>query len=104
MKTLTVTQLRDLLADGAITLIDVRGDDELALASIDGALHLPMHELPNRLAELDRAAAIAVLCHHGVRSEMAARFLEKHGFGDVASVAGGIEAWSAEIDAGVPRY
>jgi rhodanese-related sulfurtransferase len=104
MKTITVHQLRERLTDGSVTLIDVRGADELALARLDTALHLPMHELPQRLGELDPQASIAVLCHHGVRSEMAARFLEKNGFADVASVAGGIDAWSADIDAGVPRY
>lgn len=104
MKTITVAELRALLDAGAVTLIDVRGEDELALARLDGARHLPMHELPQRLGELDREAPVAVLCHHGARSEMAARFLEKQGFRDVANVAGGIDAWSTEIDPAVPRY
>ncbi len=104
MKTLTPEQLRALLDAGATTLLDVRGADELALARIDGAVHLPLHELPQRLGELNPQKPIAVLCHHGARSEMAARFLEKNGFGDVSNVVGGIDAWSTQIDPGVPRY
>ncbi|RAX27204.1 sulfurtransferase, partial [Enterococcus sp. HPCN18] len=47
---------------------------------------------------------IACLCHHGARSQRVAAFLSQNGFGDVANVAGGIDAWSASRDAGVPRY
>lgn len=104
MKTIDVTQLRDLLAAGAITLVDVREDDELALASIAGAVHLPLHQLPQRFGELDPHAPLALLCHHGMRSEMAARFLEKNGCTDIANVSGGIDAWSIAVDPGVPRY
>lgn len=104
MKIIDVTQLRDLLAAGAITLVDVREDDELALASIPGAVHLPLHQLPQRFSELDPQAPLALLCHHGMRSEMAARFLEKNGYRDIANVSGGIDAWSLAVDASVPRY
>ena len=104
MKIITVEQLRDRLADNSVVLIDVRSADELALARLDGARHLPMSELPQRFGELDPQAPIAVLCHHGARSEMVARFLEKNGFSDVANVAGGIDAWSTNIDSSVPRY
>lgn len=104
MKIIEVTQLRDLLAAGAITLVDVREDDELALASIPGAVHLPLHQLPQRFSELDPQAPLALLCHHGMRSEMAARFLEKNGYRDIANVSGGIDAWSLAVDASVPRY
>lgn len=104
MKILTVEQLRDLRQSGSVILVDVRGADELELAAIDGAMHLPLHELPQRLGELERDAPIAVLCHHGGRSEMAARFLEKNGYTDIANVAGGIDAWSLGVDPDVPRY
>lgn len=87
-----------------LVIVDVRTAEELALAALPGALHLPMHELPARWGELNPHAPIAVLCHHGVRSEMAARFLERNGFSDVSSVAGGIDAWSQTIDPAVPRY
>jgi rhodanese-related sulfurtransferase len=63
-----------------------------------------MHELQDRIGELNPGASIGVLCHHGVRSEMAARFLERSGFADVSHLGGGIEAWSEQIDPSIPRY
>lgn len=103
MQTLTPQQLKEKMASGLIVL-DVRQPEEIALAAIDRTIRIPMAELPARLGELDPQQPIAVLCHHGMRSEMAARFLEKNGFVDVANVAGGIDAWSATVDASVPRY
>lgn len=104
MKTMTVAELKTRLDQAPLPLLDVRTAEELAIAALPGVLHIPMQELPARLGELDPASPIAVLCHHGVRSEMAGRFLERNGFAEVYSVAGGIDAWSAEIDPGVPRY
>jgi rhodanese-related sulfurtransferase len=104
MKILTATDLKARLDAAPLTVLDVRTGEELAIASLPGALHIPMQELPARLGELDAAAPVAVLCHHGVRSEMAARFLERNGFTEVYSVGGGIDAWSTDVDATVPRY
>lgn len=104
MKTMTVAELKARLDHDPLSLLDVRTAEELAVAALPGALHIPMQELPTRLGELDPQTPIAVLCHHGVRSEMAGRFLERNGFAEVYSVAGGIDAWSAEIDPSVPRY
>jgi rhodanese-related sulfurtransferase len=47
---------------------------------------------------------VACLCHHGARSQRVAMFLAQQGFGEVANIAGGIDAWSAERDPSVPRY
>ena len=89
-------------------LLDVREPWECALASIrlDGAasLALPIDEVPARLAELDPAQPVACICHHGVRSAQVVAFLERRGFGAVYNLAGGIDAWSAEVDPGVARY
>ncbi|NKF21457.1 rhodanese-like domain-containing protein [Solimonas marina] len=104
MKILTVEQLQSLRLAGAITVVDVREADEVAYAPLDGAVHIALQTLPQRLSELDRHAPLAMLCHHGMRSEMAARFLEQNGYTDVANIVGGIDAWSAVIDPGVPRY
>lgn len=103
MRHLPPTEFKALV-DGGATLLDVRLPEELAVAALPGALHIPLGELPQRLGELDRDAPIAVLCHHGVRSERAARWLEQNGFGDVSHLVGGIDAWSVEIDPRVPRY
>jgi rhodanese-related sulfurtransferase len=86
------------------TLLDVREPFETELARIEGATFIPLGELPARVAELNSAGEILVLCHSGVRSAHAAEFLRANGFARVANVAGGIDAWSEEIDANVPRY
>ena len=104
------SQLNDWLQaqDGAPLVLDVREDWELKTASIraDGfeLRAIPMGEVPAHLAELPRDRPLAVLCHHGGRSQRVALFLEQQGYTRVANIAGGIDAWSQERDPGVPRY
>ncbi|HLY10836.1 MAG TPA: rhodanese-like domain-containing protein [Planctomycetota bacterium] len=89
-----------------LLLIDVREDWEREIGRIAGDLHIPMNTLPQRLGEV-RAPAdgeIVVYCHAGVRSMMVAGFLEQNGIPGVLSLAGGIDAWSSEVDPAVPRY
>jgi rhodanese-related sulfurtransferase len=104
MRNLSPTEVKLMRDQGQATLLDVRTPEELRLAHLPGAVHIPMAELPARMAELDAGAPIVVLCHHGVRSEMAARFLERNGFANVSHLIGGIDAWSECVDPSVPRY
>ncbi len=90
--------------DGATTLLDVREPNELGLAAVAGAMHIPMGDIPRRLNELDRDKTIVVMCHSGVRSMAVARYLQNEGFAQVFNLAGGIDAWSREVDPTVPRY
>jgi rhodanese-related sulfurtransferase len=85
-------------------VIDVREAWELQLARIPGVVHVPMNELPARLAEFSRDAETIVMCHAGGRSMRVAQFLVKQGFTNVSNLAGGIAAWSESVDATVPRY
>ncbi len=103
MRTLSPAQFQRLIASGAV-LVDVRLPEEVAIAALPGALNLPLHDLPRRFAELDPAVAVALFCHHGVRSEHAGAFLEARGFADVSHLQGGIDAWSTQVDGSVPRY
>ena len=90
------------------TVLDVREPGELRTAAIraDGfeLVTIPMMEVPARLAELDASQPVAVLCHHGARSQRVAMFLAGNGFERVANIAGGIDAWSQQVDPAVPRY
>jgi rhodanese-related sulfurtransferase len=104
MRNLTPEQLKVLLDAGSVVLLDVRMPEEIEIASLPGSVNIPLNELPARMAELNPRAPIAVLCHHGVRSEMAGRMLERNGYTDVAHLIGGIDAWSQDIDSQVPRY
>ena len=88
------------------TFIDCREEDEWNLCRIEGAVLMPL----SRFAELARQRftdpdeRIVIHCHHGMRSAQAAGFLRHFGMHRVWSMAGGIEAWSQEIDPEVPRY
>jgi rhodanese-related sulfurtransferase len=89
-------------------VLDVREPWEVQAASLalDGAptVCIPMNEVPGRLAELDAAQPVLSLCHHGMRSLQVAAFLERQGFEQVFNIAGGIDAWSRQVDASVPLY
>ena len=100
------TAARDRLqkADGTCVLLDVRQPEEVRTACVKGAVLIPMMEIPNRLAELDRAKEIIVMCHHGMRAQQVADFLARSGYPKVASVTGGIDAWAVEVDPKIPRY
>lgn len=98
-------QLSARLARGdALVVVDVREADELAVARLAGALHVPLRELPTRLGELDPASEIVCLCHHGGRSARAAAFLASQGFGRVLNLLGGIDRWAVEVDPSLARY
>ncbi len=81
---------RHLLDDAA--LIDVREDDEWAAAHIDGAAHIPLHTIPDRLDELDSGSPVYVICARGGRSAQAVDFLRSRDF-DAINVEGGMMAW-----------
>ena len=85
-------------------LVDVREPNEFAFAHIQGSLHIPLRQLPERTQELDPEQDIVVLCHHGMRSQQACLFLEQYGFSNLYNLKGGIDAWSLNCDPTVPRY
>jgi len=86
-----------------VTLLDVREDWELGVASVPDVLHIPMGEVADRLGEIDRDREVVVLCRSGRRSLQVANFLQQNGFRAV-NLAGGILAWSRELDATIPTY
>ena len=87
-------------------LLDVREPEEFATATIEGSLQIPMRTIPSRLADLEphRGERIVVHCHHGGRSARVAQWLRDQGFEQVQNMAGGIDAWSQQVDPTVPRY
>lgn len=87
-----------------VVLLDVREPAELELAQVDGAIHVPMSQVPARLQELDSSKTIAVMCHAGGRSLRVAAFLLANGYDRVFNIKGGIDAWSREVDSSIPRY
>jgi rhodanese-related sulfurtransferase len=87
-----------------VTLLDVREDSELAICRIEGALHIPMGEIPERADSLPRDRPLVVFCHHGMRSANVQQYLEAKGFENLMNLSGGIHAWSLEVDPAVARY
>ena len=93
-------------------VIDVREPWEVQTASVgaDGfsLLHIPMRDIPARLAQLQQELPadqpLACLCHHGMRSLQVANYLAQSGFTEVVNLQGGIDAWSQQLDQSVPKY
>lgn len=85
-------------------LLDVREPYEFERARIDYAVLIPLGELSDRLGELDPEAYIIVICHHGMRSQAAAGFLQSSGFKRVSNLQGGIDGWAVNVDKRIPRY
>ncbi|WP_437564896.1 rhodanese-like domain-containing protein [Sorangium sp. So ce542] len=95
-----------LKAGEPVVLLDVRTPGEHEIAALPGSTLIPLTELAERADEVGApdGALIVAYCHHGVRSLSAAVILEKLGHARVASLQGGIDAWSVHIDESVPRY
>lgn len=75
-------------------VLDVREDDEWAAGHAPGALHVPLWQLPGRLAEVPQGSTVYVVCRLGPRSEQATALLCSRGV-DAVNVDGGMRAWSA---------
>ena len=84
--------------------VDVREKWEFETSWIEGAVLVPMREIPSNLAKFEEADNIVLFCHHGIRSLDAAAWLRSQEIPGAKSMAGGIDRWSAEIDPKVPRY
>jgi rhodanese-related sulfurtransferase len=95
---LSASQAAAALERGELQLVDVREAAELAEASVDGAQHIPLAQLPGRFDEVDRDRPVAFLCRSGSRSALATRAAAKAGL-DAANVRGGVIAWAK---AGLP--
>lgn len=108
MKQIAVHDLAAHCAAHPTLLLDVREPWEVATASIRlaaaTAMAIPMNELPARLHELNSSQTVVCICHHGVRSAQVVAWLTRNGFDAVYNLAGGIAAWSRDVDPGVPTY
>jgi len=101
---LSVRDAADQLRAGSITVVDVRPADERAIAAINAPFETFDGDNRARLEALPKDTALAFLCHHGGRSAQAAEQFRALGFTKVSNITGGIDAWSNEVDNGVPKY
>ncbi|HEV7556320.1 MAG TPA: rhodanese-like domain-containing protein, partial [Kofleriaceae bacterium] len=97
-------ELKALLDAGKIKHVyDVRTDKERTVAVLPNTTLLDDHTMAS-IEELAKDTPLAFHCHHGNRSRAAAEHFLKQGFTNVYNLAGGIDAWSLEIDPKIPRY
>ena len=106
MEEITATELKERLDRGDdIQLIDVREDNEVAIAKIPNAIHIPMAQVFNRIDEIDPERETVVHCKGGGRSARVIDALQRSGFkGKLINLKGGILGWSSEVDPSVPKY
>ena len=107
VRALSAIEVKRLAERGeAFLLLDVRDFDEFEKAHIEGSKLVPLSQIEARLSELQgwRERRVVVHCHRDGRSAKASRILLRAGFADVATLSGGIEAWSLTVDPEVPRY
>lgn len=104
VKGIDATTAARMLADGALTLVDVRPVEERAIASVRVPFSVLDEGAAAEVEALSKDTALAFLCHHGSRSASAAEHFRRLGFTKLYNVEGGIDAWSQQVDAAVPRY
>lgn len=130
IRQLTPSELKARLDKGEpLYILDVREPWEVAICSLPNSHHIPMREIPARINELPRdtdnfagseigrasarpeggratdgAPHLVVLCHHGVRSQYVASFLERLGFERLHNLAGGIDAWAKDVEPAMAKY
>ncbi|MEM7673070.1 MAG: molybdopterin-synthase adenylyltransferase MoeB [Verrucomicrobiota bacterium] len=94
-----------LEAEGeSVVLVDVREPFEVEICQIDGSLTIPMGQVPERLSDFSSDKTYVIQCHHGSRSLQVTEFLRHQGFSKVTNMAGGIDAWAAELEPSMARY
>ena len=104
IRQLSAPELEALLESGtAVELVDVRTEEERAIAAIGGSRLLD-RAYHDALLLRDRDAPIVFQCHHGIRSQHAAEYFRHQGFRNLYNLQGGIDAWSLLVDSSVPRY
>ena len=102
---INVQDLKKMFSDKKkFVLVDVREPNEYEICKIPGSKLIPLGDIVKRANELDSADDIVLQCHFGGRSAKATELLQGLGFKKVKNLAGGIDAWSQEIDPSVPRY
>jgi rhodanese-related sulfurtransferase len=102
---ISVRELADMRGAGREhTVLDVREARELDICRLEGALHIPMREIPAQTDNLPTDRLLVVICHHGARSQMVVDFLRSAGFDNVVNLDGGIDAWACDVDQSMLRY
>ena len=98
-----VLELKKMLKNNEVVLLDVREPYEIEICNVKGSLFIPMNEIPQKIEQLDKETRYAVMCHSGVRSFHVASCLNSLGY-IALNVVGGIEKWAKDVDKNMNRY
>lgn len=103
---MTVQELQQRLQqdDDKPLILDVREPWEYQLCNLPDSRLMPMRSVPQKLDELDPNRETVVICHHGIRSQQVALYLQRAGFSKLHNLRGGINAWAREIDVHMETY
>ena len=85
-------------------VLDVREAVELEICALEGAMHIAMSQITERVDEVPRDKPVVVMCHHGARSMRVVEYLRSAGILNVVNLDGGIDAWAREVDGSVGLY
>lgn len=88
----------------SLFLLDVREAWETEICQIPGSVHIPMGQIPGQVEEIPTDRPVICICHHGMRSQQVAHFLQQKGISGVENLTGGVEAWALEVDPEMARY
>ena len=98
-----VLELKKMLKNKEVVLVDVREPYEVEICNVKGSLFIPMNEMPQNIEQLDKEKRYAVMCHSGVRSLYVSNYLNSLGY-SALNVIGGIERWATVVDKNMKRY
>ena len=98
-----VLELKKMLKNKEVVLVDVREPYEVEICNIKGSLFIPMNEISQNIEQLDKEKRYAVMCHSGVRSLYVSNYLNSLGYSTL-NVIGGIERWATDVDKNMKRY
>ena len=107
MKQMTAPELQSYLTtEASAVLVDVREAHELPNGVLEGAIHIPMQQVPEVLEQLEphRSSPLVLVCRTGNRSGQVGLFLEGVGFTDVINLVGGMNSWAADVDSTMHIY
>lgn len=102
----SVLEISEILNDSSIipVILDVREKWEYDICHIENSVHIPMGQITERKDDLNNNDMTIVVCHHGIRSRMVAKYLDANGFTNVINLSGGVDAWSNEVDPSMTKY
>tara|TARA_Y100001958_G_C20864176_1_gene301114 strand:+ start:138 stop:446 length:309 start_codon:yes stop_codon:yes gene_type:complete len=98
-----VLELKKMLKNNEVVLLDVREPYEIEICNVKGSLFIPMNEIPQNIEQLEKEKRYAVICHSGVRSLYVSNYLNSLGYSTL-NVIGGIERWATDVDKNMKRY